>query len=170
MSEWNPPQYGKQVLVIANNEDEAKIVSGLNDIKNVFRWDGRTKFFYEGVEMSIRDFLNQISVWGELIPQVVTDDLFVDINHLIEKKSKKSNNNVRETMDLITNQPIENERTLRDHNGRIINVGQSVRPLMGHWSKKEGLITNIDRTLGVVTVEYEDGEVCTFFNDTIIVC
>jgi hypothetical protein len=60
--------------------------------------------------------------------------------------------------------------SLRDYNGRVIGMGVTAKPIMGHWANKEGLVIEIDDKVGNITLEFEDKEIGVYFNDRIIVC
>ncbi|PYE51512.1 hypothetical protein HUB98_05805 [Paenibacillus barcinonensis] len=58
---------------------------------------------------------------------------------------------------------------LRDYNDKVIHMGATARPVMGHLANYEGVVVEIDKTGGFVSLKFEDGEIGVYFNDRIIV-
>ncbi|WP_339304349.1 hypothetical protein NST33_17960 [Paenibacillus sp. FSL L8-0435] len=58
---------------------------------------------------------------------------------------------------------------IKDYNGRVIGMGATAKPVMGHLANREGIVIEIDKTGGFVSLEFEDGEIGVYFNDRIIV-
>ncbi|GAA0853996.1 hypothetical protein ABER99_20305 [Paenibacillus glucanolyticus] len=59
---------------------------------------------------------------------------------------------------------------LKDRNGRVIGLGATARPTEGIWANKEGLITEINESIGNITLEFENGEIGVYFNHNIVMC
>ncbi|MCY9738129.1 hypothetical protein M5X17_31040 [Paenibacillus alvei] len=78
-----------QVLVAANDEDEAIKISGYDRSKvtHVFQWDGRWTFYWEGVLMNIKYYLDNHVEDDQA--HIITDDINRSLNDLLKKKVQK---------------------------------------------------------------------------------
>lgn len=84
----------RQSLVLANNEEEAKVVSNYEreHITHTLKWDGRWRFWNGSSDQTIGDYISILKNNGKLRPHIINDDMFCDLNVLLSaKKSKKRN-------------------------------------------------------------------------------
>lgn len=89
--EYNPPHIVHQVLVLANNEEEAKTVSEMSveRIRHVLKWNPIRKFFWMSAEHNLKSVIEHLEKWGELKPQILSNDIFVDINRMTNRKKRR---------------------------------------------------------------------------------
>lgn len=91
VEEKRPRNSERQLLVVANDEDEARTVSefDLDKIAHVIKWDGRRKFWYGEGDFSISEYISRFSNK----PHIVNTEMYCDVDYLLNSNKRKRPSN-----------------------------------------------------------------------------
>ncbi|WP_342423125.1 hypothetical protein [Paenibacillus sp. FSL E2-0178] len=123
VEEKRPNNSDRQLLVVANDEDEARTISefDLDKIAHVIKWDGRRKFWYGAGDFSIGEYISRFSNR----PHIIDTDMFCDVEYLL--KSKKKKKTVKKTDSITLDEAIKEIRGIINNTDEYINVPEEIQ-------------------------------------------
>ncbi|ASA22637.1 hypothetical protein [Paenibacillus donghaensis] len=160
VEEKRPKNSERQLLVVANNEDEARAVSefDLDKIAHVIKWDGRRKFWYGEGDFSIGEYLSRFNNK----PHIIDSDMYCDVDHLLRsKKNKKTSITLDEAIKEIKGIIYDT-----DEGAKVPNeIKDAIRKAAEYRAKASAYEVIIERWFDAIGVSENEG-----FRDTYIDC